>query len=183
MNATELVTLSMSELKAICVSHAIDVVGDKRSKATYINAIESFQSEQTVIEIETLPAIPDPFECATEVYQPIDLMEAAEMAECHSTLLNLYTAEDVTASTAPIAESIVQPISLAIPPTAQHRQASIVALVALLLFGTAFLVVRIGFTSLVWVIASLAPVMAGWWRYLVQSPTVTQAIDYEPLPV
>jgi hypothetical protein len=170
MNATELATLSMTELKAICTSHAIEVIGDKRSKATYINAIESFQSEQTVIEIETLPAIPDPFECATEVYQPIDLMEAAEMTERSTTTLDIYVESD--GSPAP------QPI-----PTTQHRQASIVALVALLLFGTAFLIVKMGFTSLVWVIASLAPVLAGWWRYLVQSPTVTQAIDYIAVPV
>jgi hypothetical protein len=61
MNATELTTLSMSELKAICVSQSIEVVGDKRSKATWISAIETFQSQQTVIEIiETLPTIPDP---------------------------------------------------------------------------------------------------------------------------
>jgi hypothetical protein len=52
MNATDLSQLSMTELKAICASQSIEVVGDKRSKATYINAIETFQSLQTVIEIE-----------------------------------------------------------------------------------------------------------------------------------
>ncbi|WP_373546352.1 hypothetical protein [Chamaesiphon sp.] len=58
-------------------------------------------------------------------------------------------------------------------PITQHRQASIVALVAILFFGTAFLVVKIGFTSLVWVIASLAPILAGIWRYLVPELTTT----------
>jgi hypothetical protein len=63
MNATELATLSMTELKSMCAANSLEVTGDKRSKSTYILAIETFQSKQTVIEIiETLPAIPDPFE-------------------------------------------------------------------------------------------------------------------------
>ena len=60
MNATELATLSMSELKFMCASHAaISVTGDRRAKLTYINAIETFQSQHTVTEIDSLPAIPD----------------------------------------------------------------------------------------------------------------------------
>jgi hypothetical protein len=73
MNATELTTLSMSELKAICTSQSIEVVGNKRFKSTYILAIETFQSEQTVIE---MPAIPDPFENQLELAietEPVDL--------------------------------------------------------------------------------------------------------------
>jgi hypothetical protein len=61
MNATELSQLTIKELRSIALENDIEVVGDKRSKATYINAIETFQSRQTVIEIiETLPTIPDP---------------------------------------------------------------------------------------------------------------------------
>jgi hypothetical protein len=73
MNATELTTLSMSQLKNFCTSHAIEVVGDKRAKSTYILAIETFQSEQTIIEIIEMPATPDPFDDAIEVDQSIDL--------------------------------------------------------------------------------------------------------------
>jgi hypothetical protein len=61
MNATELSQLTIKELRSIALENDIEVVGDKRSKATYINSIETFQSQQTVIEIiETLPTIPDP---------------------------------------------------------------------------------------------------------------------------
>jgi hypothetical protein len=61
MNATELSQLTIKELRSIALENDIEVVGDKRSKTTYINAIETFQSQQTVIEIiETLPTIPDP---------------------------------------------------------------------------------------------------------------------------
>jgi hypothetical protein len=59
MTTTELMTLSMTELKAICASHAIDPVGDKRSKQTWVNAIVTFYSSQAVV---TTPLTsPDPF--------------------------------------------------------------------------------------------------------------------------
>jgi hypothetical protein len=102
----------MSELKAICTSPAIEVVGDKRSKATYINAIEIFQSEQTVLDLP--------------------LMAGAEMAE------------DVTASTPPICESIVQPTPPPLVPKTQHHGASIVVLIPLILLTVAVISIRIG---------------------------------------
>jgi hypothetical protein len=165
MNATDLSQLTIKELKSICTSHSISVTKDKRLKATFINAIESFQSQQTVTEIESLPAIPDPFEDAFEVDQSIDLplMEAAVMAST------------------PPSESV--PLPTPQPPTTQHRQASIVMLVPLIMLCGLFIVMGISIKTLVALIAAVVPVLAGWWRYLVQSPTVTQAIDYEPLPV
>jgi hypothetical protein len=65
MTTTELATLSMSELKAICVSHEIEPVGDKRSKATWVLAMTQWQ-------IEVAPAVDVP---AADVldYQPLDL--------------------------------------------------------------------------------------------------------------
>lgn len=92
MNATELTTLSMSELKAICVSQSIEVVGDKRSKATYINAIETFQSQQTVIEIIEMPAIPDPFENQLELAiekEPVDLPPVPTTQHCGASIVVL----------------------------------------------------------------------------------------------
>jgi hypothetical protein len=85
MNATELTTLSMSELKAICTSQSIEVVGDKRSKSTYINSIEKFQcQQQTVIETEVeaaetdLPAIPTPKHgSAIVILAPLILLSVA----------------------------------------------------------------------------------------------------------
>lgn len=80
MNATELATLSLTELKSFCTANSIEVVGDKRSKATYISAIETFQAEQTLIEI---PAIPNPIEPETlsQLSNELPLMETIEMAE------------------------------------------------------------------------------------------------------
>ena len=97
MNATELTTLSMSELRAICSNHNIEVTGDKRLKATYILSIEiSFQSQQTVTDTDIETS--DPF----EVDQPINLIEAAVMAERSTTLLDLYVEGDGSSSTSPI---------------------------------------------------------------------------------
>jgi hypothetical protein len=133
MNATELTTLSMSELKAICTSQSIEVVGDKRSKATYINAIEIFQSEQTVIDLP--------------------LMAGAEMAE------------DVTASTPPICESIVQPTPLAILPTTHYRGAAIVILAPLILLSLAIISVRIGIGALISLIAAVGRSLVAVWGF------------------
>ncbi len=158
MNSTELSQLSRSELKSIAQDKGIKVTGDRRSKAAYILAIETFQSEPTVIE--TLPAIPDPFEGATEVYQPIDLMEAAKMA-----------------STAPIAESIVQPTPLAIPPTTQHRQASIVMLAPLILLSVAVIAIRISISVLIPTIAAVGRLLVAVWR------SIPRKIDTNSIPI
>ena len=157
MNATELTTLSMSELRAICSNHNIEVTGDKRLKATYILSIEiSFQSQQTVTDTDIETS--DPF----EVDQPIYLMEAAVMAECHSTILDLYIDSAVTASTSPLAESIVQPPAPQQPtltpqqqPTTHYRGASIVLIIPLVL-----LLVTIG------AIGTLVPTIGTLMRFM-----------------
>jgi hypothetical protein len=165
MNATELTTLSMSELKAICVSQSIEVVGDKRSKATYINAIETFQSQQTVIEIIEMPAIPDPFENQLELAVDLPLMEATEMA-----------------STAPIAESIVQPTPLAISPTTHHRVAAIIIIAPLILLSLAIISVRIGIGALIPLIAAVGRSLVAVRRSTICPQPVIPTIDRFPLP-
>jgi hypothetical protein len=171
MNATELATLTIKELKSIAQDKGIEVTGDKRLKATYINAIsqglgsanETFQSEPAVIEIiETLPAIPDPFEDATEVYQQIDLMEAAKMAV-----------------SAPIAESIVQPTPLAIPPTPQYRGASIVMLAPLILLTVAVILIKIGIGVLIPLIGSLMRFMGSIWQSFTHTDRSTESIPID----
>jgi hypothetical protein len=146
MTATELVTRSMSELKAICVSQSIEVVGDKRSKATYINAIESFQSLQTVTEIET--------------EQPIDLplMEAAEMAERSTTPLDLYIESDGSPSA-----SLPTDLSTA---TNYKQGASIVLIIPLILLSALFDLMATGFTSLVPLIESAGRLSVSIWRFV-----------------
>jgi hypothetical protein len=168
MNATELATLSMSELKFFCSANSIEVTGDKRSKSTYILAIETFQSEQTVIE--TLPAIPDPFEP-----ESIDLPlaeAAAEMAERSTTPLDLYVDSAVTASTSPIAESIVQQ-----PTPKPQRQASIVALIPLILLSITVIAIRIGIGALLPLIAAVGQVSVSIWR------SIPRTIDPNSIPL
>jgi hypothetical protein len=144
MNATELTTLSMSELKAICVSQSIEVVGDKRSKATYINAIEIFQSEQTVIDLP--------------------LMAGAEMAE------------DVTASTPPICESIVQPTPLAILPTTHYRGAAIVMLTPLILLSVAVITIGTSISALIPLIAAVGRLLVSIGRSITGTDRGTDSI-------
>lgn len=147
MNATELATLSMSELKTFCTSNAIEVVGDKRLKATYINAIESFQSEQTVIEIE--------------VDQSIDLplTEAAVMAERSTTPLDLYLESDGSSST-PL------PTDLPPVPTNQHRGAAIVMLAPLILLSVAVITIDTSINALILIIAAVGRLSVAVWRFI-----------------
>jgi hypothetical protein len=64
----------------------------------------------------------------------------------------------------------------------QQRGASTVALVVVLAFGMAFLVIK-GLTSIAWVLAELSPLALGLWRYLLPDPKHQDSIDYFPLPV
>lgn len=157
MNATELAKLTIKELKAIAIAKGIEVAGDKRSKATWVLAIETFQTEQPIIE-----TIESPFELANEsdsIDSPLPALEPnSQVSEPNS---------QVSEQTAPI-------------PT---RGASTVAIVAVLIFGMAFLVVKTGFTAFAWVLTALSPLALGLWRYLVPDPKHQDSIDYFPLPV
>lgn len=139
------ISLSMSELKAVCVSQSIEVVGDKRSKVTYINAIETFQSEQTIIEIVEMPAIPDPFESQLEL--------AIE----------------------------TEPVDLPPVPTNQHRQASIVVLIPLILLSLAIISIRIGIGALILLIAAVGQLSVSVWGSILRTlGTKSISIDYFP---
>jgi hypothetical protein len=161
MNSTDLSQLSMTELKAICASHAIEVIGDKRSKATYINAIETFQSQQIVREIETEQAIDLP------------LMEAAEMAERSTSPLDLYMDSDGSSST-PL------PTDLPTAPNTKHG-ASIVVLIPLILLSVAIVAIRIGISALIPTIAAVGRLSVAVWRSISRmSDTNSIPIDYFP---
>jgi hypothetical protein len=174
MTSTELSQLTIKELKAIALENDIEVIGDKRLKATYIlsiaqahplMAIETFQSEQTVIEIIEMPAIPDPFESQFELAVDLPLMEATEMA-----------------STAPIAESIVQPTPLAIPPTTHHRGAAIVMLTPLILLTVAVITIGTSISALIPLIAAVWRLLVAVWGSTICPQPVIPTIDRFPLP-
>ena len=139
MNATELATLSMSELKFMCASHAaISVTGDRRAKLTYINAIETFQSQHTVTEIDSLPAIPD-------VLSVIDRSD-------NTTTLPQPTAQPPAPQPTPQ------------PPTPTQRQAAIVMLAPLILLSVAVIAIRIGISALIPLIGSLMRFTGSIWQ-------------------
>jgi hypothetical protein len=168
MNATELATLSLKELKSICASHALEPVGDKRSKQTWISAIETFQSEQTVIEIIQMPAIPDPFENQLELAVDLPLVEGAVTACTHRTM----------------AESIVQGTGYAkeTPAPNQQRGASLVVLVIATLLCALLVVMVTGLRSLIPLIAAVGQVLGSIWRSIPRSSIGTNSIPLDYFP-
>jgi hypothetical protein len=159
MNATELAKLTIKELKAIAQAKGIEVAGDKRSKATWVLAIESWQIDR--VEIETTPEVNVP---AVDVpdYQPIDspfeLVIKSDPIDSPPPAL-----EPNTQALEPNPQVSEQTAPLPLP----MRGASIVAIVAVLIFGVAFLVIKTGLTSISWVVSGLSPLALGLWRYLV----------------
>jgi hypothetical protein len=169
MNATELATLSMTELKSMCASHVIDVIGDKRSKATYISAIESFQSLQTVTDFATEQSLAKPLRMRID----LPLTEAAEMAERSTTPLELYMEIDGSTST---------PLPTDLPTVpANHHGASIVVLIPLILLSVAVIAIRIGMGTLIPLIASLKRFTGSIWGSIPRLiDTSSILIDYFP---
>ena len=169
MNATELLPeLTIKELKAIAQEKGIEVAEDKRSKATWVLAIESWQIDR--VEIETTPEVNVP-DCPP-IDSPFELViKSDSIASLHPALEPntqvLKPTPQVSEQTAPL----------------PMRGASTVALVVVLAFGMAFLVIKTGFTAFAWVLAALSPLALGLWRYLVPDPKHQDSIDYFPLPI
>ena len=165
MNATELAKLTIKELKAIAQEKGIEAIGDKRSKATWVLAIESWQIDR--VEIETTPEVNVP-DVDVPDYQPIGspFGESIESDSIDSPLPTLEPNSQVSEQTAPL----------------PMRGASTVALVVVLAFGMAFLVIKTGFTAVAWVLTALSPLVLGLWQYLFPDPKHQDSIDYFPLP-
>ena len=183
MNATELATLSMTQLKALCVSHAIEVTGDKRLKATYINAIESFQSKQTVIEIETLPAIPDPFDDSYEFVISSETVSQSKVPDVSS----IIDKSDNTATLQQLTDGIPIPQATPQQPTltpqqrriTQKHSASIVMIIPLVLLSLAIISIRIGISIIIPLIGSLINLMGLIWKSVPDSiATNSIPVDY-----
>ena len=174
MNATELLPkLTIKELKAIAQAKGIEVAGDKRSKATWVLAIELWQIDR--VEIETTPELKVP---------------AVDVPDCPpiDSPFELVIKSDPIDSPPPALEPNAQSLkpNPQVPEQTAHSQqrgASIVALVVVLAFGMAFLVIKTGFTAFAWVLTALSPLVLGLWRYLFPKPKHQDSIDYFPLPV
>ena len=149
---TDLTQLSMSDLKALCTSYAIEPVGDKRLKATWVNAIETFQSQQTVIEIvETpLPAIDLPLTESDDLYMESD-------------------------------GSAVSPLPSQPQPIANtKRGASIVILMPLILLSVAIMAVQMSLRLVTPLIASVWRSTATWRSIPRSIYTSSLPLDYFP---
>jgi hypothetical protein len=164
MNSTELATLSMPELKSFCTANSIEVIGDKRFKSTYIPAIETFQSEQTVIEIIEMPAIPNPFE--------------------------LPLVEDVTAcSHSPMADSIVKragyaneiPVPQPTAPTPQRGASLVILVIATMLWALSIVTVT-GLRSITLLIAAVWRLSLALHRSIKVPAIDTRSIPIEYFP-
>jgi hypothetical protein len=96
MNFTELATLSIKELRSICTSQNIEVVGDKRSRQTWIEAIVNYnliQTRNVVSSPEKDCLQPNPYEVVIEL--PIKaegehLPEPRQMIGAHLVLIALF---------------------------------------------------------------------------------------------
>ena len=167
MNATELTKLTIKELKAIAQEKGIEVSGDKRSKATWVLA---------------LSALTQTSEPSAEIIEPAPIVK--KVLNSKSTIESDSPVELVVKSPgidSPIPEPEPNPqVSEQTAP--QRRGASTVALIVVLAFGVAFLVVKTCFTSIAWVIAALVPLALRLWRYLFPDPKHQDSIDYSPLP-
>lgn len=143
MIATELASLSMSELRSMCAANSIEVTGDKRSKSTYINAIESFQSSQTVIETTT----PDPFE---DGYEFVINPETVSQSVIPDVLPIIDKSDNMTTPS---------------PVFTTQRGASIVVLVITTILLSLLLILEMGLRSLIPLIAAVVRLSVAIWGF------------------
>jgi hypothetical protein len=184
---TTLELLSTSQVKDIAKSIGAIPDGDKRVKQTWISAVIDHQKVFTPAKFKAMEAHvetvmnrlePIPTD-ETDNYVPTPSTHADDVS--FATAMGL-TYDDVFGEplgateweeTTPTLEpntQVLEPNPQVSEQTAPMRGASIVALVVVLIFGMAFLVVKTGFTAFAWVLAALSPLALGLWRYLVPDP-------------
>jgi hypothetical protein len=181
---TTLEALTVKELKTIASQIGAIPDRDKRAKQTWVSAIIDHQIMFSPAKVEAMEAhiaevmsrlesvTPDAPELPTvDTYIPTPPTQADDVAFASAMGL---TYDDVFGKDP-------EPTTQSLEPTPKSPPilfAYIVALVAVLAFSLGVLIIKTGFTAFAWVLTALSPLALGMWRYLVQSPTVTQAIDY-----
>lgn len=172
--------LTIKELKAICTERNIAVTGDKRLKASYINAIsqglgsanETFQAEQTVAEIE-LPATP---ECFDDSYEFVISTETV----CQEVTIDTEAGVTAEAIADHWFERAVEPVVGMIPLAPAPRSAVAVLLIPIIMVITAIGSLAMMVRVLVPILKSLYTATAGVVRS-VANQKVSQSIDYFPV--
>lgn len=179
MDATEIATLSIKELRAFCSSHAIDVTKDRRYRISFINAIEIWNQRSVAAEptMTIGQSEPDPS-------LDLPLTEAAAvMTERSTTLLDLHTESDGSSPTSPIVQPTPQPIPQQPAPQQQPKTqyrggASIVVLVPLILVLVAVILIKVGIRTLIPIIGSLMRFTGSIWQSVSDTDRGIESIDY-----
>lgn len=206
---TTLEALPTAQVKAIAKSIGAIPDGDKRSKQVWISAVIQHQTAFSPVKVAAMEqhielvmnrmesVTPDasvlPSESPTiDNYVPAPRTHADD--EAFAATMGL-TYDDVFGN--PLGnseweETELKPNTQSLEPDPQiseqtaHlpvRGASTVALIVVLVVGLAFLVIKMGLTSIAWVIAALVPLALEVWRYLFPVSKCQDSIDYFPLPV
>ena len=120
---------------------SIEVTRDRRAKLTFINAIEMW-NQRSVATIET----PEPFD---DSYEFVMSSETAFRSEVPDVLSVIDKGDDTTTlqqltNETPVAQQLPMPQPTTQPPTPQHRGASIMVLIPLILLTVAVILIKIG---------------------------------------
>lgn len=200
---TTLEVLPSAQLKAIAKSIGAIPDGDKRSKQVWVNAIVQHQIAFSPVKVAAMEAhielvasrlesvVPDADETpATDNYVPTprthtdDEAFAATMGLTYDDVFGKPLGGSEWEETTPAPETNTQ--SLESTPQVSDtkptptREASVVALVAVLVFGLAFLIIKTGFTAFAWILTALLPLAVGLWGYLFPDTKPQVSINYFP---
>ena len=176
MNATELAKLTIKELKVIAAEIGAVPTNDKRSKQSWIDIITLTREVNALAQAE--PQTEEEFDAISSEYDGLSEV-LCEMLLNDEDTLNLDDADNEPDGSDPDSgESTpddddtwdLDDAALEPKPQPPQRGASTVGLIVILAFGVAFLIIKMGFTSIVWVITALVPLALKLWRYLFPEP-------------
>jgi hypothetical protein len=191
---TTLEALPTAQVKAIAKSIGAIPDGDKRSKQVWISAVIDHQTMFSPIKVAAMEAHIETVLTRLESVTP----DASDLPSESPTIDNYVPTPRTHADDEAFAAAMgltyddvfgesLEPNTQSLEPTPQplskQRGASTVALIVVLAFGVAFLVIKMGLTSIAWVLTALMPIALGLWRYLFPDPKQQESIDYFPLPV
>jgi hypothetical protein len=185
--------LSTAQVKGIAKSIGAIPDGDKRAKQTWVAAIIDHQKVFTPAKFKAMEA-----HIKTVMTRSESVTAAASELPSESPTIDTYVptprthADDVAFASAmgltyddvfgePVGSiEAEEQTATVLNPNSTQRKASIVVLVAVLAFGVAFLVIKLGLTSIAWVVAALSPLALGMWRYLLPDSKGGETVDYFP---
>ena len=203
---TTLKALPTAQVKAIAKSIGAIPDGDKRSKQVWISAVIQHQTAFSPVKVAAMEQHIELVMNRLESVTPdaSDLPSESPTIDNYVLTPRTHADDEVFAAAMGLTyddvfgnplgdseweETELNPNTQTLKPNpqvseqtapSQQRGASIVALVVVLAFGMAFLVIKMGLTSIAWVVAALSPLALGMWRYLLPDSKGGETIDYFP---